>query len=339
MYGQVYDAFPNFMLPGAVDTELVTTYNMGAGDRTVTVSSELLLKTSSSTISTTTRGNTEQYIDITSLVPEGTDLLKATMYIDMAQFDPELDTVENLEYWLELHDWVDLNGNGNLDAQVKSPSVWELFRFTVDGECNNYNTVMIKDPLERITDGLIVRIRPWIPAPGVFVTVQLDYYELQTFPWVKVREAGADTEFASAIELDVPAGGQVSWEAQVSVPDDAFVGTYGAGVYIKDGDRTQCMPIVINVPATDYEFEFGGESYFDTPYNNDVQGLSDKYWRYEVGDSRIFWVLPDPDSELPDGNAYLMVGAEWTELPTDINLHVLAPVAVGPRQPVDGRVL
>ena len=333
VYGQVYEAFPNFMLPGAVDTELVTTYNTGAEDRTVTVSSELLLKTSSSTISTTTRGNTEQYIDITSLVPEGTDLLKATMYVDMAQFDPELDTVENFEYWLELHDWVDLNGNGNLDAQVKSPSVWELFRFTVDGECNNYNTVMIKDPLERITDGLIVRVRPWIPAPGVFVTVQLDYYELQEFPWVKVREAGADTEFASAIELDVPAGGQVSWEAQVSVPDDAFVGTYGAGVYIRDDDRTQCMPIVINVPATDYEFEFGGESYFDTPYNNDVQGLSDKYWRYEVGDNRIFWVLPDPDSELPDGNAYLMVGAEWAELPTDINLHVLAPVAVDPTSP------
>lgn len=87
------------------------------------------------------------------------------------------------------------------------------------------------------------------------------------------------------------------------------------------------MPVVINVPATDYEFEFGGPSSFDTPYNNDVTGVSDKYWRFEVGDWGIFWSLPE---DMPDPNANLMASVSRSELPTDINVHVLAPVAVDP---------
>jgi hypothetical protein len=56
-------------------------------------------------------------------------------------------------------------------------------------------------------------------------------------------------------------------------------------------------------------------------------GESDKWWRFEVGDWRMYWSVP---SEMPDENAYLMASAEWEETDTDINLHVLAPVAVDP---------
>jgi hypothetical protein len=318
--GQKYETFPNFVLPGQETVESVTTYNFGSEPATVEIAPKLLLKSYEETLTVLTKQKGDTYVDITELIPATTDLLKLTMYMPFEQFDPEMDYVSNVEYWLEVHDWVDLNGNGRMDV---STTRWELFRYTVDGSDCNANQVTIKDPIDRTTDGLIVRVRAITPVKGTVVNLQLDCYELQTFPWMKVREAGA-TEWSSSISLDVPAFGSASWDSLVSVPMDAKVGSYGAAIYIDDGSRIQSMPVVLNVPATEYEFEFGGESSFDTPYNNDVTGVSDKYWRFEVGDWRIFWSLP---TELPDPNAYLMASVEWSELPTDINVHVLAPVA------------
>ena len=318
--GQKYETFPNFVLPGEETLESVTTYNFGSEAATVEITPQLLLKSYEETLTVITKQKGDTFVDITELIPASTDLLRITMYMPFEQFDPEMDYVSNVEYWLEVHDWIDLNGNGRMDVSTMR---WELFRYTVDGSDCNANQVTIKDPIERTTDGLIVRVRAITPAKGITVNLQLDCYELENFPWMSVREAGA-TEWSSSISLDVPAMGSASWDTLVSVPVDAKIGSYGAAVYIDDGSRIQSMPVLINVPATEYEFEFGGESSFDTPYNNDVTGVSDKYWRFEVGDWRIFWSLP---TEMPDPNGYLMASVEWSELPTDINIHVLAPVA------------
>ena len=332
VYGTEYEMFPNFMVPGADDIELVTTANHGDEEVTVSISSKLLIWQEGDQFDVTMKGPNDKYIDITDMIPADTDLMKVTMFCPMTVFDPDLNSEEDLDYWLELHDWVDLNGNGQLEASVKAPMVWELFRFTIDGSACNINQVMLKDPLERMTDGIILRIRPSIPAVSTVFTVQIDYYQLEEFPWVEFREAGSDDEFVPGLELDIPAGGEVSWEAKVSVPDDACIGTYGAGIYIEDGSRVQCMPVVINVPATEYEFEFGGESYFNTPYNNDIVGVADRWWRFEVGDWRMYWCLPDEDLAVPSPDAYAMAGVEWDEdeLTTDINVHVFGPALADP---------
>jgi len=329
VYGQSYEMFPNFMLPGQEAVQGVTSSNFGTEDADVVVSPEILLKTGSDTLNFVTKPRSDIFVDITAYVPADTDLLEVTMYIPYEQTDPEQDYVQNVEYWLELHDWADLNGNG---AVGKTTGNWELFRYSVDGSQCNANQIMLKDPIERTTDGLIVRIRAIAPMMGIEVSLQLDYYELDEFPWAEVRAAGTE-EWSSSLTATVPAGGQLAWELLVSVPDDAYVGSYGAAVYIDDGERIQCLPIVIHVPAQSYEFEFGGESYFDTPYNNEVTGVTDKFWRFEVGDWRIFWSLP---TEMPDPNAYLMACVEWTDLPTDINIHVLAPVATDPESEWQG---
>ncbi len=323
--GVSYEFSPNFVLPGQSDVELVTTTNFGGEAATVGISSQLLLRTDSDVISSVTKMTGDIMLDITGYIPEGTDLLKVTMYMPIESLDPNMDYVADFEYWLEVHDWVDLNGNGALNVKGSN---WELLRYSVDGSQCNVNQIMIKDPLERTTDGMIVRVRAITPTMGIPVDVQLDYYTLQAFPWAQVSLAGED-DWQDSLSVEVPAGGQVSWELKVSVPEDAPVGSYGAAVYIEDGARVQSMPILINVPATEYEFEFGGESCFDTPYNNDVVGESDKWWRFEVGDWRIYWSLP---SEMPDEDAYLMASVEWDEgeTNTDINVHVLAPMAVDP---------
>ena len=323
--GVSYEMSPNFILPGESDVELVTTTNLGDEDVTVDISSQLLLRDPLETdvIESVTKTTGDIMLDVTEYIPEGTDLLKVTMFMPLEQLDPNMDYVQDFEYWLEVHDWVDLNGNGILNVKGSN---WELLRFSVDGSQCNANQIMIKDPLDRITDGMIVRVRAIVPTAGIDISIQLDYYTLQPFPWAQARLSGSE-DWESSLSADVPAGGQVSWELKVTVPEDAPVGSYGAAVYIDDESRVQSIPILVNVPATDYEFEFGGDSLFDTPYNNDVVGESDKWWRFEVGDWRIYWSVP---SEMPDENAYLMTSVDWEELPTDINIHVLAPIAVDP---------
>jgi len=321
VYGTSYEYFPNLMLPGESDTSHIATtsnYNM-LTDAVITVTSELLLKTGSTTITLTTADAESIYIDITGDVPATTDLLKVTTFMPMSQFDPDLDYVSDVVYWLELHDWVDENMDGFMNI---TGSEWELYRYSVDGSDCNYNQVMVKDPIERTTDGLIVRLRSSPGAAGIDLTIQLDYYELQTFPWISFRMLG-DTDWSTGLGAMIGPGWWVDWEINVTVPADAPVGTYAAAIYVDDGTRVQNIPVVINVAADDYEFEFGGPSYFDTPYNNDITGITDRGWRFEVGDWRIFFAMPSTTP--PSSDANLVATVEWTELPTDVNLHVLAP--------------
>jgi hypothetical protein len=202
---------------------------------------------------------------------------------------------------------------------------WELYRMAVDGSDCNYNQISVRDPLERSHDGLMVRVRSISGDGGLDMSLQIDCYELQTFDWLQFRIVG-DPTYSPTLTQTIPAMSSIDWQVEVHVPFDAYVGTYAAGIYVDDGTRVQCIPVVINVPATDYEFSFGGANYFDTPYNNDITGEADKAWRFEVGDWRIYWCLP---STTPAVEAQLIVTVGWSDLPTDVNVHVLAAVGAG----------
>lgn len=328
-YGARYETFPNFLLPGTWDdTHTLQTSNFDAvSNVTAGVSGELLLKTGTDLIELVTPDDKDQWLDITSMVPASTDLLKVTMYMPLSEFDPDMNYVTDAGYMLEMHDWVDLNSDG---LGWNSMTSYELFRYIVDGSDCNYNQASIKDPIARTNDGLIVRLRtatgPFgdpIGAAGIHLSVQLDYYELQTFPWMTFRIVG-DIDWQPGLSIDIGPGVSAQWEVNVSVPLGTPVGTYAAAIYIDDGSRVQSVPVVINVPADDYEFEFGGTPLFDTPYSNFITGVADKGWRFEVGDWRIYWSLPS--SLPPNVDSYLAAMVNWTELPTDVNMHILAPM-------------
>ena len=324
VYGTKYEMFPNFIYPGEYDDQMmVYTESFDPTDtHDVSISAEMLMRQDSDALELTTTGS-DIYLDVTDYVPTSTDLLKVTVYWDYDVFDVDGDYVTDASYWLEAHDWVDENSDGEINHS--SGAEWELYRFTVDGEDNNYNQVTIKDPRERITDGLVLRVRDWTGVEGNLLNVQLDYYELETFDWVQFRTWLSGDPWTSTLGFTLDPVGTTdwSWEVNVSVPADAPIGTYAAAIYIDDGERRQCLPMVINVPTDQYEFQFGGASYFDTTYNNDVTGLADKAWRFEVGDWRSYWCLPDPAAPI-DLDATMMVQVNWTELPTDTNIHVLA---------------
>jgi predicted nucleic acid-binding Zn-ribbon protein len=327
MAGPSYDNFPNFLLPDEIDeSHFGTTYNYDPSNPVnVEITSEMLMRTGSDRIDWTTTDITDQWFDIKPMIPVGTDLVKITWFMPMDEFDPELDYVSNYGYMLETHDWVDLNLDGNIN---KTTGDWELFRMAVDGGDCNYNQISVRDPLDRTHDGLVVRVRPGTGGPGIglAMSLQMDYYQLQNFDWVQFREVGAPS-YSPSLSLTVNPMSSMDWQIEVHVPFDAYVGTYAAAIYIDDGSRVQAMPVVINVPATDYEFEFGANNYFETTYNNDITGEADKGWRFEVGDWRMYWCLPT--TSLPSVDANLIVTVEWSSLPTDINIHVLAPVSAG----------
>ena len=325
--GTSYDNFPNFLLPDEVDdTHIATTTNYDPANSTsVTVSSEMLMRTGSDRIDWTTPDADDQWFDIKPMIPAGTDLVKITWFMPFDEFDPEMDYVSNYQYWLEVHDWVDTSGDGIMNHSQMGVD-WELYRISVDGGNCNYNQISVRDPLDRTHDGLIVRVRSIAGAAGLNMSLQLDYYELQTFDWIQFRVVG-DPTYSPTLSLVIPSSSSVDWQIEVHVPNDAFVGTYAAAIYIDDGARVQVMPVVINVPATDYEFSFGGPNYFDTTYNNNITGEADKGWRFEVGDWRIYWCLPAIAP--PSADANLIVTAQWSALPTDVNVHVLAPADAG----------
>lgn len=319
--GTPYEVWPNFLLPDESYTHSLSTTNFNpVTPADVSITSEMLIRTGSNRIDFVTPDFGSQYFNIKPMIPAGTDLVKITWFMPLDEFDPNLDYVSDVRYYLETHDWVDTNGDGNMNI---SGGEWELYRYAVDGSDSNYNQIMVRDPLERSHDGLIVRVRAISGAPGLNMSLQLDFYQLQPFPWIQLRMVG-DPFWVPSIATTISPMSSVDWEVLVSVPWDAPVGTYSAAIYIDDGTRVQCVPVVINVPATDYEFAFGGGSYFDTVYNNDFTGIADKGWRFEVGDWRMYWSLPTTPP--PDVNSQLVVTVGWSNLPTDVNIHVLAAV-------------
>lgn len=319
VYGDNYETFPNLMHPGDsyVISDLVTINFDPIDPVDVNITCKIPLLTASETMNLVTESESDIFADITSLVPATTDLVKVTMFMPLSEFDPDMDYSSDLVYWLEMHDWADLDADGVMNTTDIN---WELFRYTVDGSDCNYNQVMVKDPIERTTDGLIVRMRAIEGAVGVNMSLRLDCYELQPFPWVSFMH-WTTPDWSTGLDFTISPWGGEDYQVLVDVPADAPVGSYGAGIYIDDGDRAQCLPIVVNVAADSYEFEFGGPSAFDTPYNNSFTGIADKGWRFEVGDWRIYWSMPE--DSIPSESSLLITSVEWSDLPTDVNVHVL----------------
>ncbi len=110
-YGNRLEAMPNFLAPGESDSShIFETINYDSVNPVdVDITSEILLRTGSDRHTDDDRGRGRAYSSTSQrYVPATTDLLKVTMFMPFDQFDPEMDYVSNVQYWLELHDWVDL---------------------------------------------------------------------------------------------------------------------------------------------------------------------------------------------------------------------------------------
>ena len=336
--GVEYEAFSGIISPGESDVMTLTVENHNrSGPVTATISDSVLERTGVWTTTINADGTLEDgyqftephyLIDITGEIPAGTNLLKATSYIDFSVFDPDGDYEYDEVYRLLVYKWTDLDGDGiywddlNGDGVVQAGEVdrdsgYELNRFTYGYNCANINEVFLRDPDPelRCADGILLGLQHRAGNGSTAVNIQLEFYENTDWTWA--------TESHST--LSVPAGGSATFDATISIPADTGIGLYEGKILVSDGIDETVVPVIVNVAADTTTFEFGGNTLTTDLYdNNRIFGGFDWGWRYEVGDWRFYFVdIPD-DADIGPGSK-LLVDITWENVPTDIDVHVLGP--------------
>lgn len=311
--GVNYLSFPAIVYPGDVLGNVIDIRNHNLTSPVdVTVTDAIFEKSSSASFSYTTTDESPFMLDITSYIPPGTDLTRITAYCSYDDyFDPGRTYNPVFNYGLELHNWEDLDADSNI-------SYSELSRVTVDGGTSNMLQVTMHDPIERIIDGLVLRMNVYYGGQaGIEWHFQIDNYDKQDWSWIS-ELLGTFTIAAGSTQGDV---------ITLSVPADAKVGTYEGAVYLEaNGDITVC-PILLHVAADDPEFEFGGNLMEEVIFDNNVTAAADREWRAEVGDWRTFYV--DVPDLYPIGvNDKLYVIVNWSDVPTDIDVHMMSYIGV-----------
>jgi uncharacterized repeat protein (TIGR01451 family) len=296
-----------------------------------------------------------------TLIPPETDLMVVRFVQPLDQYDPDADyTTEN--HWRHLvYNWTDLNGDGmvwedrdgngvvnhvdDVAAGLDNDGVFRLdfadpATEMQQGEyirldynfLGNTDQFTIRDPLDRMDDGLFVGLQhrtstPDLPVSGL--TIYLEFYQRVDWPWLGLSDTS----------LTVPPWDAAAFDATMTVPGDADYGFYDGCILIEDsGDahhdaHTTLLPIAVNVAAElgSTEVIFGGGSATNRMYdNNVVRGLGswDQGGWSILGDWRHF--LVDVPSSVTGGNNRLLVHTAWDDVvPTDIDTYILSPTADG----------
>jgi predicted heme/steroid binding protein len=341
--GTAYPSFTNLLSPGTSSTESFAVENHdGAAGKTVAVSDWELRRIGEDAWTIVTKNANESppdfvrpdyLINLTGLVPAGTNLVKATVSFPLAQMDPDGNYVANSRWRLLLYDWLDYNGDGTYwtDAngngavnvgEMNASAGTEIQRFTYGYPTGTNIEGFVHDPLARIHDGLLLGIQHRTVSslvPSTTLTVTVDYYQALDAPWLS----------ESASSLSLGAGGVSPLDVTVSVPAGQPFGILSGAVVLTDtGSGAETLiPVVAQIAATGTSFTFGGNAtspaFLD---NNRVFGGGDWTWRPEAGDWRFFYTdIPDATPVYPGEN--LLVHTWWSTAPTDIDTLIFGPAA------------
>jgi hypothetical protein len=378
--GTEYPVFTHLIAPGGSDAQSFTIEGPG----TWQVSDRQLLRTDSETFSMSSKNiaaespynfNAPDYlVNLTSSVnahPDA-DLMVVRVNYPYAQFDGDGDYQSNQAWRTLAYNWTDLNDDGNLWTDTSGDGVvdhanlatssnpdgnldldftrsemdkGEYVRFMYHRPDSNASMVFVRDPADRMTDGLFLGLQHQRRNGAIPVTdfdVQVDYYENSDWSWVTT-----------------PASATGSFQASVTVPEGTPYGMYSGAVVLTNGDDSIVVPVAIAVAATVTQaadgaltgsIRLGGpevaQAQSNLLYNNgSVFGATDWSWRAESGDWRFFYL--DVPAEPAPGSLFLTRTtwdgtAPYTDLdtltfgPTENHFQVLgdavfgAPYVIGP---------
>jgi len=149
-------------------------------------------------------------INIEPLIPIGTELMKVTITSERKE--------TMLNYMGELFDWTDANENGEMDF----PDEQNRMVYTIG---TNHLELRYRDPLGRVHDGLSIQVKDFGGTGEALTdwTIHLDFYEKIDWDWLTL----------SNTPTTVLKGEETSFDATLSIPDDAGVGSYDGSIYIK----------------------------------------------------------------------------------------------------------
>ncbi len=274
--------------------------------------------------------------DLSIPVPEGADFMEVELTIpfeifDFCYDDPDPDSIcyGGQHRWsLTVFDWTDRNADGQLwlDAnadEVVSVNFGDLVDISATGQVTQtelsrftyaYNHANIQGATVRLgeredIDNVVLGLVHNVPngARG-----DEDYYEenpllvkvvfYEKVDWPIVAE--------SAATLAVPAGGESTFDATFTIPEDMPPGLYEGAITIDDGIHTSIIPVTVNVavPKDELLFTLGGNEDSGIPYDNGRMGAGYTWSSVlEEGDWRFYYY----DAETGLDQQYLYVRNRW----------------------------
>jgi len=353
-HGNEWPGFTNIMHPGDTDSATFSVHNNSdqqlnytIGDRWLQRMDAWQLDFTSAPIdeenltydpddpSATVRDGTEPHYlwDVTDMIPEGTDVLVASIAYPYDQFDPELtyDDTQINDWRILVYDWTDLNGDGKLWNDLDNDGVvdegemerGEYNRFTYGYNDATTNQVTIQTPLVRKHDGIflgLIHDKVRVDVPQTNIHIGMDFYQQQDMPWLSTY----------VNDLSVAPGDTNTFTANLAVPGDTPAGIYEGALVLNDGYWVSTVPVTINVAGTVglSAGENAGNGYYD---NGRVYGAQSWGWRAESGDWRFYFAdlseTPGGIGESSHGMRYFMASASWEHMPSDVNIHIFGPTA------------
>ncbi|WP_324735341.1 S8 family serine peptidase [Thermococcus sp. SY098] len=310
-----YPAFANVIYPGDSASQVFEVRNMNvSASKDVEVSAEVFQKIGEVELNVT--GNSWYMYRIDPFIPNGTDLMKITLYFDYDYFDTERDYSADAFPWFRV--W-DVTYVYDPESNTTVPTFNLLTQSLNEGTSIS---ATLGNPLQKFHDGLYVQIRDIFRYYGKTDTypakLKLEFYKRVPWNWVTLNTT----------TLTVPANGTATFMATVTVPLNASYGVYEGAIYLKYDGYETTIPVSVVVASPTPNFEFGGNTNASGLYDNsNVYGQFDWSWRYESGDWRLFYFNVSNVHNMT--NAYLIADVSWDGIPTDINLHLLGPAEDG----------
>ncbi len=263
--------------------------------------------------------NLEKELDI----PEDTELMIIKAYFPFEEFLNSTEPVYANSLRIAsvyLYDWLDKNNDGEVLASetslVNRGGVW-----------GTVQEVTVRDPLSRIQNTPLLGI---YPVPTIYsywsgssnqnstamnYTITATFYKKNTWDMVSVDKQ----------ELEVDPGGQLTFNARATVPEDALPGVYQGFITVKSKSQTTNLPVSFVVPVTvsskDVPLVVSGTPDENMLYDNAaVSGSFDMLSRYNAGDWKFYhFNITDPTV-----NA-MSLKISWQNNLTSINAMVTDP--------------
>jgi subtilisin family serine protease len=221
------------------------------------------------------------------VVPPGTDMMKVTLLYRFSDFaNSSTYDINNLLY-AQLYN-VERDGS--------------LQRISNGAPSSTTSELVVSRPLDKFTGTPKVRIlfQGSGSAKSVPFDISVRFYQKASWNWITTL----------AIK-----GNKLN--ASITVPTSTAPGVYGGFIRVADGNSESLVPVSVMVPIV-ASGQYGAA--LNLPYDNyAVYGAFDWSARYESGDWRTFAVI------VPSGVSDIYVSIMWSDIDTDIQVHLTAP--------------
>ncbi|MBI4322466.1 MAG: S8 family serine peptidase [Chloroflexi bacterium] len=342
--GTEYPAFPSTVVAGGSTSKTFTVRNTYTSTFAVNVSEKVLGKagefsfTQSFGSSTPPPFTRPTWIsDITPLIAAyDPDLVRAQVVLPYSVLDSNGNYLfdKNDRWRVLFYDWTDINGdgklwndtNGNGLVDAGEIQTGEYNRFTYGYPSGTYLEASVgRDSLSRKHSGVFLALQrrgsvssdeQTAGPDAVSLQVRITLYRKTDWSWLTT----------SPSSLSVPARGEATFNATVSVPPNTRPGVYEGAIEVTHGPHKQLVPVVVHVAANSPTFSLGATSLSEPtgnqPYDNGhLLGGFDWSWRYEAGDWKLFYF--DVQSGTAGPGKAMVVDTQWGTAPTDVDTWIL----------------